>query len=404
MALSKFTDDVNNALNDQKLVMTIFIDFKKAYDTLDHDSLLQSMKECGIRGPANLWFRNYLKNRTLEVNVSGTSSDVGTIKYGVPTGSVFGPVGYIVHVNSMHNVIKSSRTYMYADDTCLMYCDRDPLNIQKAMQEDLDNIVMWAHDNGIIININKTKCMLISSPYSHQKQASIAITGHTYDCLHSNGRVSCRCEQLEHVQSYKYLGLIIDNKFSWKLHVEQICKKLRTVLGKMYHLKYQTNRGILHMIYHALADSTIGYGLGSYGLTFPVHINKIKNIQVRLIKILASNKDKNACNKEYEKLFKICKIIPIDKKVKMTILLEEFDRSEHKKEREYNYPTRQSKIKKYVVPRSKNYFGERSRRWIVPTTLNELPKDLLGEVISKNHLKNVLKKYYLSMSVINLLL
>ncbi|KAL0860053.1 hypothetical protein ABMA27_010368 [Loxostege sticticalis] len=400
MALSKFTDDVNTALNEQKLVMTIFIDFKKACDTLDQDGLLQSMEEYGKRGPVNTWFRNYLKDRTLEVNISGTSSDVGRIKYGVPTGSVYGPVGYIIHVNGMTNVIKSSSTYMYADDTCLMYCDKGPKNVQKVMQKDLDNTIRWAHDNGIIINVSKTKCMLISSPYSHQKQVNIVIKGHTYDCLHSSGASgmdSCRCEQIEQVESYKYLGLTIDNKFSWNLHIDQVCKKLRSVLGKMYYLKYMTSRGILYMLYHALADSTIGYGLGSYGLTFPVHLNKIKALQIRLLKILACNKIKNECNKEYEKLFKICKIVPIDKKIKMTLVVEQFMKSEHKKEREYGYPTRQSRKRKYVVPKSKNYFGRRTRGWIVPTLHNELPPDLLGGVVSKNHLKNILKKHYLSL-------
>lgn len=65
-----------------------------------------------------------------------------------------------------------------------------------------------------------------------------------------------------------------------------------------------------------LADSTIGYGLGSYGLTFPVHLNKIKALHIRLLNILACNKIKNECNKEYEKIFKICKIVSIDEKLK----------------------------------------------------------------------------------------
>lgn len=379
--------------------MAIFIDFKKAFDTLDHDGLLRSMEECGIRGPMNAWFCNYLKDRTLQVSIGGTISEVGKIKYGVPTGSVFGPVGYIIHVNGMNRVIESSKTYMYADDTCLMYSGKDPKIIQKVMQKDLDNTVKWAHDNGIIINVSKTKCMLISSPYNRQKEPIIIIKGHTYDCLHRNSynNKHCKCQHLEQVKSYKYLGLTIDSNFVWSAHVEQICKKLRSVLGKLYHLRFMINRGLLHILYHALAEASIDYGLSSYGLTFPVHINKIKALQIRLLKILVNNKLKKSCNKEYDKLYKICKIVPVDKKVNIKLIIEQFNNDEHKVERVRGYPTRQSKKKMYVVPKIKNYFGKRTRRWIVPTLLNELPPDLLSVDISKKQLKTVLKKHYLSL-------
>lgn len=119
-ALAKFNDDVNNSLNKREQVVAIFIDFKNAFDTLDHGGLLQAMYDCGIRGPTNNWFRAYLENRYLKVCVCNTESGRKLIKYGVPTGSVYGPVGYIMHVNSMQNVIKHCRMYMYADDTCLI--------------------------------------------------------------------------------------------------------------------------------------------------------------------------------------------------------------------------------------------------------------------------------------------
>lgn len=189
--------------------MLLFIDFKKAFDTLEHGGLLQSMQECGIRGPVFEWFREYLSNRQLKVRVCGAESGIGNIKFGVPTGSVFGPVGYIMHVNSMPNVIKKCTTYMYADDTCIVYSDTDQNNIQNVMQEDFDNVVRWAHDNGIIINTKKTKCMPILSPYYKNKEISIELTGHSYDCLHKCKR-GCTCSKIETVRNYRYLGLNVE--------------------------------------------------------------------------------------------------------------------------------------------------------------------------------------------------
>ncbi|CAH2093523.1 unnamed protein product [Euphydryas editha] len=153
-ALSEFSDDVNNAFNNRDMVVVLYIDFKKAFDTLEHECLLQAMEECGIRGPVNAWFRNYLENRKIVVRINGVDSNTGKIKYGVPTGSVFGPIGYTMHVNSLVNVVRNCRIYMYADDICLDYSGRDGGQLQMKIQQDFNNVIKWSHDNGIIINLH----------------------------------------------------------------------------------------------------------------------------------------------------------------------------------------------------------------------------------------------------------
>lgn len=397
-ALEKFTDEVNNRLNEKKIVMVIFIDFKKAFDTLDHSGLLQAMNECGIRGPMNAWFSKYLDQRSLKVCISGTESVRGDIKFGVPTGSVYGPLGYIMHVNSMSNVLRKCKAFMYADDTCLVYSHNNIDVIQQDIQNDFDRIVQWAHDNGIIINTDKTKCMLIHSPYHRNKSnlMTVGVKGHSYECLHNN-KLNCLCSYLETVTSYKYLGLVIDNTFTWNLHVNNVCNKLRAILGKLKSLKHAVNRKLLFTLYYALADSVIEYGLGGYGLTFPTHLNKIKILQIRLLKLLADKKTKKSLNKNYEKLFKICKILPVHNKSKLNILTEQFNNEYYKEERRHMYPTRLSKKKTLVVPKVTNYFGKRTRKYVVPSLVNELPPHLISHVKSKQQLKNVLKKHYLSL-------
>lgn len=108
-ALARFADDVNGSLNDRQQVVVVYIDFKKAFDTLDHRQLLCAMDECGISGPVNKWLQAYLSDRTLRTAVCGVTGSSAQIACGVPTGSVYGPGGYIMHVNSMCNVVKHSR-------------------------------------------------------------------------------------------------------------------------------------------------------------------------------------------------------------------------------------------------------------------------------------------------------
>ncbi|KAI5632971.1 reverse transcriptase (RNA-dependent DNA polymerase) domain-containing protein [Phthorimaea operculella] len=224
-----------------------------------------------------------------------TANQVGEevcIKTGVPTGSVYGPVGYIMHVNSLIHVIKYCTVFMYADDMCILLQVRTKRNSGK-IQTDFDSIVKWSHDNGIIINIAKTKGMHMSSPH--------------YSCV-----------DLEFVEKFKYLGLVTDRSVSWKSHIEQICNKLRSVLSKFYLLKYNVPKSLLYTVYFALVDSYLQYGLIAYGRTFKTYLDKLKKLQIRFLKILANPKVKKQCRDNYDRLFAICKVIPIHHQFKIT--------------------------------------------------------------------------------------
>jgi hypothetical protein len=120
-------------------------------------------------------------------------------------------------------------------------------------------------------------------------------------------------------------------------------------------------------------------------------------LQIRLLKLLISTKEKKDLQGYYEKLFKLCKVLPLDLKLKMAIIIEQNDKTEFKKGREHAYATRQSKKPTFAVPKIKNYYGKRERRWLTPTLLNELPLELLKNINSKNHLKHTLRKHYLSL-------
>ncbi|KAI5633922.1 reverse transcriptase (RNA-dependent DNA polymerase) domain-containing protein [Phthorimaea operculella] len=191
-------------------------------------------------------------------------SQISIIVFIVTSGSVYGPVGYTMLVNSVVNVVHKCKVFMYADDMCLLYASHNILEARSEIQNDFDNIVKWAHDNGIIININKTQCLRIFSPYNRLAKtvsnSQIGIIGHTYECLHKN-QVACDCENLEFVTRFKYLGLLIDQNFNFKLHIDGLCNKLRSILGKFYQLRTVVSKKTLRIVYYALADSLVTYGL-----------------------------------------------------------------------------------------------------------------------------------------------
>lgn len=397
-ALAQFADDVNESLNSGMQVIALFIDFKKAFDTLDHDLLLRAMDECGIRGPVNQWFRSYLSNRTISTVIDGTRGSEAEVELGVPTGSVYGPVGYIMHVNSVSNVVENCKTYMYADDTCLLYSSKNLQTVIDKIQSDFENITKWAHDNGIIINLSKTKCVHIYSPYNKIARkidkSDINILGHTYECLH-NGKLTCKCNKIDFVDKYKYLGVYIDSHMSWKSHVNDVCNRLRTILGKFYHLSKILNRSTLYSVYYALADSLLNYGLSTYGRTFKTYLDQIKELQIRLLKYLVDKRTKNNCNNEYEKLFLLCKILPVHSKVNYCIAIEQYYCNDYKTLVVQNYFSRQKG--KLYQPKHKNYYGQRIRKYLVPKIFNSIPLLKETKKLSKFVIKQKLKTIMLDL-------
>ena len=91
-----------------------------SFDPVSHDMLLDKLNHYGIRGIANDWFSSYLSERTQFVSINGFNSDYKTVKYGVPQGSVLGPLIFLIFVNDLNIAIKNSETFHFADDTCLL--------------------------------------------------------------------------------------------------------------------------------------------------------------------------------------------------------------------------------------------------------------------------------------------
>ncbi|KAG7311954.1 hypothetical protein JYU34_001379 [Plutella xylostella] len=139
----------------------------------------------------------------------------------------------------------------------------------------------------------------------------------------------------------------------------------------------------MYSVYYALAESIISYGLSSYGCTFQSYLDQINAIQKRLIKLLVDNKTKRNCRPDYDKLYGTCKILPVQEKVKLFILLEEYNSSEFKTPISHCISTRKVVNKKLYVPKICNYYGSRTRKYLVPKILNDLPDDVRNNTFTK---------------------
>ena len=162
--LPDITEQIKEALNNGKAACGVFVDVQKPFDTVNHDILLQKMNRYGIRGPIYDWFKSYLSDRLQFVSILGYDSNKQSITHGVPQGSVLGPLLFLIYINDLHNAIKYSETYLFADNTNLLSIKNNQKIMQREMNIDLKNLFRWLHVNKISLNRNKTELIFFKKP------------------------------------------------------------------------------------------------------------------------------------------------------------------------------------------------------------------------------------------------
>ena len=216
VALLTFIDKVIQAIENGEYVIGVFLDFSKAFDTVDHKILLDKLDHYGIRGISALsWFRSYSSHRFQYVTYNGSQSSQQLIKCGVPQGSILGPLLFLVYINDLCIVCKSTEPVLFADDTNLFSSGSNASSLQDGVNNDLAFIAEWLKVNELSLNIKKTHFMCFSAKNKPSPCISLQIDG----------------EALAEVNKSKVLGVIIDNKFSWKDYISFVCRKVARGIG-----------------------------------------------------------------------------------------------------------------------------------------------------------------------------
>ena len=215
-------DKIFNAKTKQRHPGIIFLDIKKAFDTVNHDILLAKLKNYGVSGLALKWFESYLIGRKQQTRVGSRISDLVEILSGVPQGSILGPILFSIFINDLPTACIESTPYLFADDGAL-YFDNIKRGDYANVKLEIQSIFKWLQANKLALNNDKTKLLIFD-------------TNPNLDAVLVNVRndltlVICECK------SQKYLGLIVDNKLNFYEHIDYIKKKVAKRIGAMYRSK-----------------------------------------------------------------------------------------------------------------------------------------------------------------------
>ncbi len=277
LALIEIVDNIYSDLADNKYVAGIFLDLSKAFDTVDHGILLQKLKFYGVRGVANDWFRSYVTNRKQFTVVNNKKSKLQPIEFGVPQGSVLGPLLFLIYINDISNAIDpENKVRLFADDNNIFISKESPNQLKEAMINAFKNIFAWFNANKLTVNLDKT-CYTI---FKRKRQKIPEILNN----------ISIDNITIKRVRSTKYLGVTLDENLSWNEHTEILSKTLMKIANSFKLIKNHVPTKNKMPLYFAYIFSRIQYGIEVFGNTTQKNLKKIQKQQNRAVKILF-NKD-----------------------------------------------------------------------------------------------------------------
>ena len=271
-ALIDFTDFIYKGLLKRHNVGSIFMDLSKAFDVMDHNILESKLEHYGFRGKFLEFLMSFIRNRKYFVHVNGFNSTTKTVNIGVPQGSTLGPLFFLLFINDMENCSKILKFIQFADDTTLLFSSSNIDQLNEILETEGNKVVMWLKANKLIINLTKTNCMLFSN-----KQGDPQI------------RIKLDDTHLEALSETTFLGVVIDNKLTWKYHIKHISNKISKSIAILRILRFSFPKHILRMIYMSLIFSHINYCNIIWGSACNSTLEPLFRLQKKAIRLISNS-------------------------------------------------------------------------------------------------------------------
>ncbi|KAG5667525.1 hypothetical protein PVAND_015504 [Polypedilum vanderplanki] len=270
-AVAKLVSYVSNELDDNRYVISIFIDVKKAFDTVLHEILLFKLEKMGLRGVALEIISDYLKNRKQLIMLNGFSSDTYPVVQGVPQGSILGPLLFNLMISDMQNLKLKSNLVLYADDLSLTCSHSDMKMLEQTVRNDFAILKNYYQQNGFEINESKTKLMFYRN-----------------DSMQDDIKQLTEDLGIETVQHFKYLGVIIDKQLKFNFLIDDIAQKLSSSVRALNIIRYYSPTQCRLAFYNAFINSHLMFSAFLLTRVPKVGLKRLQFLQNKSLKICYS--------------------------------------------------------------------------------------------------------------------
>ena len=373
-ALNNITKELFMALDNKLSAICIMIDFSKAFDTVRHDILLKKLEIYGIRGIVLNWFASYLKGRSQSVKYNDFTSDKMNITYGVPQGSILGPILFLLYINDLPKIFSYLITTLFADDATFLNVGNEIIQLIYKTNRDLHEFYTWTRANRLTVNLDKTIYLLITN----KKVERIPPIFFNIDII-------------KRVNKHKLLRVILDDQLSFKEHIQEVYKKVSKSIAIIHNLRDCMPEHVLKTLYHAHIEPHLTYCINIWGNTFTTYIQKLHILQKRAIRIIM----KKPFLEHTPPLFRMANILTIYDLIKVNLAKYVYNNRNNNTFQRLQHHHQTRRQDEFLIPIHSLDIYKRSLAYCAPKVWHSVTKDIQNKKSLKSFQIHY-KKYLIS--------
>ena len=382
LAVIDSINDIISSIENNLTNCSIFLDLSKAFNTVNHNILIKKLEKYGIRGlPLNL-IKSYLNNRQQFTTINSYKSKNLEINVGVPQGSCLGPLFFLVYVNDMH-LSCNLKIRLFADDACVSLSHKDPIILEKQINEELNKLNHWLQENKLFLNYSKSN-YLIFSKRRNKTTMSISI----------NNQI------LSQQSTAKYLGVTIDENLTWKPHLQNLKSTLAKSCYCLSKLRQYVNKKTLLQVYYSLFYSKLQYCITSWGGSPACNTDPIFKLQKRAVRYISHKPARTTTNPLFieSKMLKFKEIYRLEI-CKLTHKLTKFNLNGELQltnlSQQHNHNTRLNTDNNYYSNTCRTNLGKTSFNNLAPKFWRDVPHEF--KHLSPTGFKKKYKNYLINL-------